>query len=155
MNMLARAAGFQNLQHLRSVNAAERSLQRQTEDQQVDFRSVERALHQFDNLGRLRRWPSKRKIQILALWALWSRLPAGRSLPEPDVNAILLEEHLFDDPATLRRMLISLGVLARRSDGTDYRRVEQEPPADAKALIHALSMRRRQNADMNEALADA
>ena len=142
MNMLARAAGFQNLQHLRAASAAQRRLDSHSEAPPADARQVERALHQFDALGRLRAWPARRAVQTLALWGLWSALPAGASLREREVNDRLQPEHLFGDPATLRRTMISCGLLTRQADGSDYRRVEREPPAEAKAVIRSLSARR-------------
>ena len=143
LNMIARAAGFQNVQHMRSVSAAEKRLAKQTGDFVADARSVERTLHQFDDIGRLRQWPSKRATQTLALWALWATLPANQSLDERAVNAHLAGEHCFEDAATLRRTMISCGLLTRKRDGTDYRRIERKPPADARAVIYALSARRR------------
>ncbi|WP_120635212.1 DUF2087 domain-containing protein [Ruegeria sp. EL01] len=143
LNMIARAAGFQNVQHMRSVTAAQRRLEVQSHKPPVDMRSVERALFQFDNTGRLRQWPSKRSVQTLALWALWAALPAGDTLHERDVNERLNREHLFSDPATLRRCMISCGLLTRQNDGTDYKRVEQAPPAEAEALIRAVTTLRR------------
>ena len=143
MNMIARAAGFQNVQHMRAASAAARRLDSQTDDIVVDSRSVERTLRQFDEFGRLRQWPSRRSVQTLALWALWATLPANQSLDEPKVNDRFADEHLFEDAATLRRTMISCGLLSRKRDGTDYRRIERQPPAEAKAVIHALSARRR------------
>lgn len=142
MNMTARAAGYQNVQHMRSAHAAGRKLARAVDDQPSQSRAANRALHQFDALGRLRQWPSKRSVQTLALWALWARLPADRSMTEQEINERLTAEHLFNDPATLRRTMISCALLSRRKDGTDYRRIAQRPPADAKVLIAALGMRR-------------
>lgn len=143
MNMLARAAGFQNIQHMRATSPTMRRLESRMENQPVDARSVERALRQFDALGRLRKWPAKRAVQTLALWGLWSAIPAGSTLHEREISELLRPEHLFGDPATIRRTMISCGMLTRRADGTDYRRVEREPPSEAKALIHTLSARRR------------
>ncbi|WP_299078553.1 DUF2087 domain-containing protein [uncultured Ruegeria sp.] len=143
MNMIARAAGFQNVQHMRSANAAQRRLEVQRHKPPVDMRSVERALLQFDKHGRLRQWPSKRSVQTLALWALWAALPAGEALRERDVNAHLNREHMFGDPAILRRSMISCGLLTRKNDGTDYKRVEQAPPAEAEMLIHTVTSLRR------------
>lgn len=143
MNMVARAAGFQNVQHMRSVSAAAKRLDNQTETAVADARSVERTLHQFDDYGRLLQWPARRSVQTLALWALWATLPANKVLDERAINDHLEEEHLFDDPATLRRTMISCGLLRRKRDGTDYRRIEQQPLAEAKAVISALSARRR------------
>lgn len=143
MNMAARAAGYQNVQHMRSAHAAAGRLSRAAVDPPADARAVERALHQFDAMGRLTRWPSKRSVQTLALWALWATLPAEQSMQEREVNERLAHEHLFNDPATLRRTMILCALLSRRRDGTDYRRIEREPPAEAKALISALGARRR------------
>lgn len=143
MNMIARAAGFQNVQHMRAASAATRRLDNQTDDIVVDARSVERTLHQFDESGRLRQWPSRRSIQTLALWALWAILPANRPLDEREVNDHLTDEHLFEDAATLRRTMIACGLLSRKRDGTGYRRIERQPPAEAKAVIRAVSARRR------------
>ncbi|MEM8974522.1 MAG: DUF2087 domain-containing protein [Pseudomonadota bacterium] len=145
MNMAARAAGFQNLQHMRTVHAAGQRLGRSVGERPLDARAVERALNQFDVVGRLIQWPSKRNVQTLALWALWARLPAAQPMPEREVNERLTLHHLFEDPATLRRTMVSCGLLTRRIDGTDYRRIEQEPPAEAKALIKALGLRSRAN----------
>jgi hypothetical protein len=148
MNMLARAAGFQNLQHMQAQNAAAIRLGRPTKTPLLDARAVEQALNQFDSSGRLLRWPAKRTVQTLALWALWAVFPAGTSLSERDVNTLLQPEHLFGDPATLRRTMISCGMLTRRPDGTDYRRVERAPPPEAKTLINVLTPLRRARAPM-------
>lgn len=142
MNMLAHAAGFQNLQHLRASEAAQRRLARVEADGPGDARLIERALHQFDAEGRLRGWPARRAVQTLALWGLWACFPAGVSLCERQVNALLQPEHMFGDPATLRRTMISCGMLTRQAGGSDYRRVGRAPPAEAKALIRMLRSRR-------------
>ncbi|MEM8796929.1 MAG: DUF2087 domain-containing protein [Pseudomonadota bacterium] len=146
MNMISRAAGFQNMQHMRATSAAAKRIKNQRDDTVVDARSVERALHQFDAFGRLCQWPARRSVQTLALWALWATLPAQISLNEQTLNDHLANMHLFDDPATLRRTMISCGLLIRKNNGTDYRRVEKKPPAEAKAVIHALTARRRTRA---------
>ncbi len=142
MNMLARAAGFRNVQHLRAAHRARARLAAAPVAETVDDRLVERALAQFDGAGRLRQWPSRRAVQDLSLWALWARLPAGATLHERAVNALLRTEHLFEDPATLRRHLLGLGLLARDPAGTAYRRREARPPAEARALIRHLERRR-------------
>ncbi len=143
MNMVARAAGFQNLQHMRAAHAARRRFEAQPQTLAVDMRTVERTLVQFDAEGRLLRWPARRSVQALALWALWTSLPSDTSLDEKEINARLRQEHLFNDPATLRRTMIGSGLLTRHSDGSNYRRVEQAPPEEAKTVIHAVTARRR------------
>ena len=143
MNMVARAAGFQNVQHMRSANAALRRIEARTDQAAPDMRSVERALRLFDAQGRLEQWHSKRAVQTISLWVLWSALPSGEVLQEPELNALLIAEHCFDDPAILRRTMISCGLLTRQRDGTDYQRVEREPPPEAKAAIRVIASRRR------------
>lgn len=143
MNMIARAAGFQNMQHMRAATAAQCRLSQDAEQPIADARTVERTLTQFDTFGRLQQWPSRRNVQTLALWGLWATLPAEKSLNEKDVNAHLAAEHTFGDAATLRRTMISCGLLTRNRDGSDYRRVEQKPSAEAKAVISTLKARRK------------
>lgn len=151
MNMLARSAGFQNVQHMRAAMAAERRLASPKVHVIADARLIERTMHQFDDLGRLRQWPSKRAVQTLALWALWSMLPANRYLNEAEVNASLDAEHLFGDVATLRRTMISCGLLTRDKDGSNYLRIEKKPPAEAKAVIQALRDRHKARVSVQNA----
>ncbi|NJS39524.1 MAG: DUF2087 domain-containing protein [Rhodobacteraceae bacterium] len=143
MNMLARAAGFRNVQHLRAAHAALRRLNREVEVPPIDGRAVEKTLHRFDVAGRLIAWPAKRSVQTLALWALWSSIPGGMTLSERDVNEHLNAVHLFGDPATLCRMMIGNGLLTRNTDCSEYRRIECEPTPEAKHLIRTLTARRR------------
>lgn len=142
MNMLARAAGFRNFQHLRAAQKAGERLGRSADVENVDHRLVERTLFQFDEVGRLRQWPSRRNVQELSLWALWARLPAGTALHERQVNDLLRNEHLFGDPAILRRSLFGMGLVTRERDGSNYRRREVPPPAEARELIRLLGHRR-------------
>lgn len=142
MNMVSRAAGFRNFQHMRSAHVAGERLAIPQPAETLDHLLVERTLNQFDSAGRLRQWPSRRKIQDLCLWAIWAQLPARTLLSESQMNARLREAHLFDDPAILRRSLCSLGMATRNPDGSDYCRKEQAPPPEARALISLLETRR-------------
>jgi len=142
MNMVSRAAGFRNFQHMRSAHVAGERLATPQPVETLDHLLVERTLNQFDPAGRLRQWPSRRKIQDLCLWVVWAQLPARTLLTEHQINARLRELHLFDDPAILRRSLCSLGMMTRNPDGSDYCRKEQAPPAEARALISLLEVRR-------------
>jgi hypothetical protein len=142
MNMVARAAGFRNFQHLRASHAAGERLANTGTPQAVDHLLVERTLNQFDSAGRLRQWPSRRKTQDLCLWAFWALLPVRTLMSEREINARLRQAHLFDDPAVLRRSLCSLGMVTRNPDGSDYCRKEQAPPPEARQLIALLEHRR-------------
>lgn len=141
MNMLSRAAGFQNVQHLRIAQASAATTEPPLHTH--DAKSVERALAQFDDLGRLRQWPAKRAVQTLALWALWAALPAETLLSEREISALLAGEHSFGDAATLRRTMISCQLVTRQVGGVAYLRIEQPPPPEARALIRAVTSRRK------------
>lgn len=136
LNMLARAVGRRNYQHLKAQLAAQARLEAgPAPADAVDHERVERIARHFDRDGRLIRWPAKPSHQQHCLWALWAALPAGQTLTEQDVNAILKNRHLFADHAILRRALCSAGLVARTRDCREYRRIERRPPADAAALI--------------------
>ncbi|WP_208982167.1 MULTISPECIES: DUF2087 domain-containing protein [unclassified Pseudovibrio] len=152
MNMLAKAAGFQNFQHLRASHSAGRRLDTEPVVETVDHRLVERGLNQFDKAGRLVSWPSRRQVQVLCLWQLWSLIPAGASLREKEINTVLNDAHCFADPALLRRELFSLGLLHRNRDGSDYRRQEQQPPLEARDLIKRLKGRRLESESGSSAM---
>ncbi|MDO5606358.1 MAG: DUF2087 domain-containing protein [Paracoccus sp. (in: a-proteobacteria)] len=144
LNILARAAGFRNHQHLRASHAAGLRLAAGPVPHAAvpaDLRLVERALRHFDAQGRLASWPARRAVQVLCLWALWSGLPATTPLPERAVNEALMRAHLFADPATLRRDMFALGLVTRNRDGSNYRRVNATPPPEARALIRQLRAR--------------
>lgn len=143
MNMLARAGGFRNLQHLRAASAAGRRLDAPPPVAgPVDHALVARALVLFDDHGRLGQWPARRAVQILCLWALWARLPRGSGRSERQISAALNALHGFGDAALLRRDMVALGLLKRTDDCTDYALVERRPPPEALALIARLAARR-------------
>ena len=89
----------------------------------------------------MQRWPSKTAVQALCVWALWSVLPARVALSEKEMNARVDAWHGFADRAILRRSLIGHGLFRRTPDGSEYRRIEPVPPADALALIRAVTAR--------------
>lgn len=142
LNMLARAAGFRNYQHMRASHAAKGRLDAPGAGA-VDYRRVERCLNHFDAQGRLIRWPSKRHMQELCLWVLWAQLPRKEVMQERDVNGALNKGHLFDDAALLRRSLVGMKLLSRNRDGSDYRRVEHSPKPEAVAVIRQVAARRK------------
>ena len=143
MNMLARAAGYRNYQHLRAdATARDRLEQPPAPAPDIDHRRVERALGHFDDQGRLERWPSKNAMQKLVVWVFWADLPTGEAMAEAAVNECFDEGHRFGDPATLRRMLVGLGRVEREADGSAYRRVEQPVPPEAAELIRHVRSRR-------------
>ena len=140
LNMLARAGGYRNYQHLRAQTAAEARIAAPAPPT-ADMTRVETALRYFDAAGRMLSWPSKTNLQHLCLWGLWSRLPAGEKMSERQISALLKGWHLFGDAAILRRTMVELGLVSRDAGVSVYLRQEVTPPADARALIRALHQR--------------
>lgn len=140
LNMLARAAGLRNFQHLRAQGAAAAALAQAVAAPPVpeppaDLQKVRRATRHFDAQGRLVRWPGRAGERTLCLWVLWSRLAPGDLGPEARVNDALSHWHTFGDHALLRRELFDAGLVDRTPDGRAYRRIARRPPPEARALI--------------------
>ena len=108
--------------------------------------NARKALGQFDQRGRLMRWPVKYSVQKLVMWVLWTRFDAKRSYTEAEVNAILKAANLFFDHATLRRELINHQLMSRKSDCTDYRKLPARPDDETRALLTACRARFRVSA---------
>ncbi|MDQ0505051.1 DUF2087 domain-containing protein [Xanthobacter agilis] len=151
LNMLARASGHRNFQHFRVVQhfraraegaEATPAAAPAPAAAPVDDKRVERVARLFDPQGRLTRWPGKESWRALCLWALWSTLPAGETFTEREINTRLNARHLFTDHALLRREMADRGMVWRTADGRAYRRIEQPPPAEARAVIRRLALRR-------------
>ena len=141
LNMLARANGHANFQHLRADAQSHERLSAETPKPRADHARVEKVIRHFDAAGRMVRWPGKTNHQELCLWVIWSRIPAAERLSEGELNRHIIDAHLFGDHAILRRSLVDAGLLARTPDGRIYRRIEQVPPADALALLTAIAQR--------------
>lgn len=143
LNMLTRAVGFRNYQHFKASRAAEERLARPVviePEPPVDFRRVELTARCFAGTDMLVRWPGKLNQQQLALWVLWSYLPAGEDLLEKTVNEVLKRHNGFGDHVLIRRELVNMGLLTRTPDCRLYRRVEKRPPPEARALIRLVTV---------------
>lgn len=139
LNLLSRSAGFRNYQHCKGVLEARQRLQMPTPAvAPVDYALVERAARLFDEQGRLLRWPTRPALQDLCLWVLWSRLASRKALTEKQISELLKRWHVFGDHALLRRALIGWRLVQRTPDGSEYRRIEQKPPAELRPLIARL-----------------
>ena len=80
----------------------------------------------YDDDGRLRQWPARRRLQLVALAWLAKHFEPKREYAEPEVNELLEDLHSFADAAMLRRALFDHRFLDRERDGSRYRR--REPP---------------------------
>ena len=147
LNMLARAAGHRNLQALKAAATRPSPAPALPLPPARGPRhpalsdAADRALRQFDAQGRLMRWPTKYTVQRYAMWGLWLHFDAKRPYTEREVNAVLQQRHSFGDHCTLRRELITMRLLERTPDGTEYRKVAARPEADVAALLHELRAR--------------
>ena len=140
LNMLARGAGSRNFQHFRANLVAEKRLMRPAESvAPIDYVELQRLSRYFDANGRWVRWPTKFSQQDPCLWVLWSRVPPRKTFSERQINELLLANHLFEDPALLRREWIERRMVTRTLDGRVYQRVERTPPQVALALIRFLA----------------
>lgn len=132
-NLIARAAGFRNLQALKAAPPGPpppRAALPLSDN-------ARRALMHFDADGRLLRWPTKFTVQGMAMWVLWTRFDAKRIYSEREVNAILKASNAFGDHVTLRRELVNHRLLARKSDCSEYRKLPARPGDEVRALLTA------------------
>ena len=84
------------------------------------------------------RWPKKFAVQQIALWALWSRLPAQRDLTEKEVNRTIEKYHTYGDFATLRRELVNAKLLWRTTDCRIYRKEARRPNEEVRQFLQLL-----------------
>ncbi|HWA19539.1 MAG TPA: DUF2087 domain-containing protein [Devosia sp.] len=139
LNMLARAAGHANFQALRAgtiPRATEAALP------PADEKRALRAAGYFGADGRLKSWPARTNLQALCLWVFWSRLPRGTSFSEIGISELLDGWHDFGDRALLRREMVDHRLVQRTPNGSDYRRIEQKPPAELAVMLAAIGRAR-------------
>ena len=141
LNMLARANGHANFQHLRADAAAQSRLTTSRPDEPIDHARIEKVIRHFDAVGTMIRWPSKTNHQTLCLWVIWSRIPAEQRFSEREINQFIIDAHSFGDHALLRRSMVDARMLARTPDGRLYWRIEKKPDPDALALLAAVAQR--------------
>jgi hypothetical protein len=88
----------------------------------MDRSLLPRELRPFvDEHGRLVQWPTRQRVQRMAIELLATRFEPGREYTEQEVNFLLLEWHTFRDWALLRRLLYDWKHLDREPDGSRYR----------------------------------
>jgi hypothetical protein len=97
----------------------------------MDRSSLPRELRPFvDDDGRLTQWPTRQKVQRMAIAYLAGKFERGREYREREVNEVLVAWHTFGDWALLRRLLFDWSHMDRERDGTRYR-LREAPSADA------------------------
>lgn len=139
LNLIARAAGYRNVQALRAAHVLPPAVTA-AEDRPPPpalSANARKALMQFDSRGRLLRWPNKFSVQKLAMWVLWTLFDAKRVYTEREVNTILRAANDFGDHVTLRRELVNHRLLTRKSDCSEYRKLPARPDEETRALLAA------------------
>ena len=148
LQLLARAAGHRNYQTLLATAPTPEAAPPDEPDAPADLSTltptVRKALLQFDAAGRLVRLPSKLSVQQMVVWSLWTRFVVRRKYTEKEVNQILNAHHSFGDPATLRRELVNMGLMGRKSDCSQYWKEAQRPDAEVQSFLQALRQANRQ-----------
>ena len=81
----------------------------------------------LDGEGRLISFPAKHKKKLIALWYLAGKIADNRKYTELEINTLLDEWTLFNDPATLRRELYNKRLLNRTRDCSRYRKADSIP----------------------------
>ncbi len=74
-----------------------------------------------DDLGRVQQWPSRHKVQRMAVALVARRFEPAREYSEAEVNFTLMSVHTFADWAILRRLLVDWHFMTREADGSRYR----------------------------------
>ena len=74
--------------------------------------------HYLDEAGRLRQYPTRRKLRQVALAWLAGQFLPGRDYTEKEVNAVI--GAFYDDICLLRRELVDFRFLDRERDGSRY-----------------------------------
>ena len=137
-NLIARAAGYTNLQALKAAPPAAPKVEGPAELSA----NARRTLSQFDAQGRLVRWPARFTIQRMAMWPLWTLFDAKRIYTEREINTILRSAHAFGDHVTLRRELVNHRLLAREADCSAYWKLPARPDDEVRSLLAAWRARR-------------
>ena len=151
LNLLARAAGMRNFQTFRA--SVEGSATAAADDRAPPLQApndaatsnyvalsptVRKALMQFDTAGRLVRLPNKLSVQQMAMWWMWTQFAVRRKYTEKEVNQILNAHHTFGDQATLRRELVNMKLMGRKSDCSEYWKEPVRPSEEVQAFLRAL-----------------
>lgn len=162
LNLLARAAGMRNFQTFRAsalnkmltpdlVNAHPQApdiaptvavATGLADDPAINYGTlsptVRKALMQFDTAGRLVRLPNKLSVQQMAMWWMWTQFAVRRKYTEKEVNQVLNAHHTFGDQATLRRELVNMKLLGRKSDCSAYWKEPMRPNTEVQDFLRAL-----------------
>jgi Uncharacterized protein conserved in bacteria len=93
----------------------------------MDKALINANLKTFLSDNKLKSYPAKHKMKVLALMFLADKFDVTRVYTQTEVNDVLIEICCFPDYATVRRELCDFGFLLRDAYGKEYRVAESEP----------------------------
>lgn len=76
--------------------------------------------HYYDPRGRLKQYPTKRPMRILALIRITEQIDASRKYTEKEINEMIGRCIAFDDIALIRREMFQCRFIGRLRDGSEY-----------------------------------
>lgn len=79
----------------------------------------------FDG-DKLKQLPGKLGKKTICCEYLATKFEAGKEYDDLESKAVLAQWHTFNDPVTLRRLMIEFKLLDRSPDGTKYWKVEKK-----------------------------
>jgi hypothetical protein len=93
------------------------------------MRTLDTALVPFlDAERRLKAWPRRQRVQLLALQAVAEEFESSRRYTEPEVDGLIGACHTFGDATRIRRALVDWGFIGRERDGSAYWLITTAPP---------------------------
>nr|WP_246490912.1 DUF2087 domain-containing protein [Chitinivorax tropicus] len=144
LNMLAKAAGFQNFQSYRAQVLHQPEVIAANDHAVVLSANAKKLISYLDESGRLVRWPNKYSIQQLGIWYLWTHFIPRRRYTEREVNEVLKRFNTFGDHVLLRRELVNTKLLWRTDNGAEYRKLPARPSDEVMAMIREIRRLRKQ-----------
>lgn len=101
----------------------------------MDRSTLPRELRPFvDDSGRLMQWPSRYKVQRMAVALIARRFEPATQYSERELNFLVMDGHTFADWALIRRSLVDWKFMARVSDGSRYWLTDQAAALIAREL---------------------
>jgi len=139
LNLLARAAGLRNYQTLRATATGSAASPAPAPVLTATLSPTARkTLMQFDLAGRLVRLPNKLSVQQMAMWWMWTHFAPRHKYTEKEVNQVINAHHTFGDQATLRRELVNMKLLGRKTDCSEYWKEPARPSAEVQEFLRAM-----------------
>ncbi len=90
----------------------------------------------MNEFGQLTALPARFKKRLYFFYYLSKKFEHGVDYTESEVNRIINDATVFDDPATIRRELYNLHLINRTPDCSKYWKAEDIPPLTEFMTMH-------------------